>query len=97
MQMLQQYLQIKGIPYIFTTVDECLLENYKRWSEESISTLYNQIDLSRWVMFPKKRGFYTWARDEKYPFGTTHPLEEAHYDAFKYIKENYYDMVKEFI
>ena len=95
--MLQQYLQIKGIPYIFTTVDECLLENYKRWLEESISTLYNQIDLSRWVMFPKKRGFYTWARDEKYPFGTTHPLEEAHYDAFKYIKENYYDMVKEFI
>jgi hypothetical protein len=91
--MLQQYLQLKGIPYIFTTVDECLLENYKHWSDESISTLYNQIDLSRWILFPKNRGFYTWARDEKYPFGTTHPLEQAHSDAFNYIKENYYELV----
>jgi hypothetical protein len=91
--ILQQYLQLKNIPYIFTTVDECLFENRKYWPEESISTLYNQIDLSRWIMFPGNRGFFTWARDEKYPFGTTHPLEKAHYDAYEYIKENYYDMV----
>jgi hypothetical protein len=91
--LLQQYLQLKGIPYIFTTVDESLLEQYKNWSDESISTLYNQIDLSRWVMFPGNRGFYTWASDENYLFGTTHPLEQAHYDAYKYIKEKYHDMV----
>jgi hypothetical protein len=94
--ILQQYLQLKNIPYIFTTVDECLFENYKHWPEESISTLYKQIDLSRWIMFPGNRGFYTWARDEKYPFGTTHPLEEAHRDAFKHIKENYYEMVSQY-
>lgn len=91
--MLQQYLQLKNIPYVFTTVDECLLKNHKYWSDESISTLYNQIDLSRWVMFPGNRGFYTWARDENYKFGTTHPLEQAHVDAFKYIKETHYAMV----
>lgn len=94
--MLQQYLQLKKIPYVFTTVDECLFENYKHWSEESISTLYKQIDLSRWIMFPGNRGFFTWARDEKYPFGTTHPLELAHNDAFEYIKENYNELVSQF-
>jgi hypothetical protein len=91
--ILQQYLQLKGIPYIFTTVDESLLEYSKHGIDYSISTLYNQIDFSRWIMFTGNRGFYTWARDEKYPFGTTHPLEQAHYDAYKYIKEKYHDMV----
>jgi hypothetical protein len=94
--ILQQYLQLKNIPYIFTTVDECLFENYKYWPDESISTLYKQIDLSCWIMFPGNRGFYTWARDEKYPFGTTHPLEQAHHDAFKHIKENYYELVSQY-
>lgn len=91
--ILQQYLKLKNIPYIFTMVDESLLKNSKHWPDESISTLYDQIDLSRWIMFPDNRGFYTWSRDEKYPFGTTHPLEQAHYDAYKYIKEKYHDMV----
>jgi hypothetical protein len=94
--ILQQYLKLKNIPYIFTMVDESLFENSKYWPDESISTLYNQIDLTRWIKFPKNRGFYTWARDEKYSFGTTHPLEQAHYDAFKYIKENCYDMVTQY-
>lgn len=58
--ILQQYLQLKNIPYIFTTVDECLIENRRHWPEESISTLYNQIDFSRWIMFPGNRGFFTW-------------------------------------
>ena len=94
--LLQQYLQLQNIPYIFTTVDECLIENRKYWKDESISTLYNQIDFSRWVMFPGNRGFFTWARDEKYPFGTTHPLELAHSDAFKHIKENYSELVTQY-
>ncbi len=94
--LLQQYLQLQNIPYIFTTVDECLFENRKYWKDLSISTLYNQIDFSRWIMFPGNRGFFTWARDEKYPFGTTHPLELAHSDAFKYIKENYGELVSQY-
>jgi hypothetical protein len=96
--MLQQYLQLKKIPYIFSMADEALLNSYKHLSNDiNIMTLYNQIDFKRWVTFPNNQGFYTWARDSKYPFATTHPLEPAHVDAAKYIKENYYELVKEFI
>jgi hypothetical protein len=96
--MLQQYLQLKKIPYIFSMVDEALLNNCAHlMNDDNITTLYNQIDFDRWVTFPNNQGFYTWARDFKYPFATTHPLEPAHVDAAKYIKENYYELVKEFI
>jgi hypothetical protein len=96
--MLQQYLQLKKIPYIFSMVDEALLNNCTYlMNDENITTLYNQIDFDRWVTFPNNQGFYTWARDFKYPFATTHPLEPAHVDAAKYIKENYNELVKEFI
>jgi hypothetical protein len=96
--MLQQYLQLKKIPYIFSMVDEALLNNCTYlMNDENITTLYNQIDFDRWVTFPNNQGFYTWARDFKYPFATTHPLEPAHIDAAKYIKENYNELVKEFV
>lgn len=96
--MLQQYLQLKKIPYIFSIVDELLLNNCTNLTNDgNIATLYNQIDFKRWVTFPNNQGFYTWARDSKYPFATFHPLEPAHVDAAKYIKENYYELVKEFI
>jgi hypothetical protein len=96
--MLQQYLQLKKTPYIFSMVDEALLNNCTYlMNDENITTLYNQIDFDRWVTFPNNQGFYTWARDFKYPFATTHPLEPAHVDAAKYIKENYNELVNEFI
>jgi hypothetical protein len=96
--MLQQYLQLKKIPYIFSMADEALLNSCKYLIDDiNIITLYNQIDFERWVTFPNNQGFYTWARDSKYPFATTHPLEPAHIDAAKYIKENYHELVKEFI
>jgi hypothetical protein len=95
--ILQQYLKSKGIPYIFSMVDECLLNNCTHWMDENITTLYNQIDFDRWVSFQNAQGFFTWARDYKYPFATTHPLEPAHVDAAKYIKEHYYELVKEYI
>lgn len=96
--MLQQYLQLKKIPYIFSMVDEALLNNCTHLlHDENIVALYNQIDFDRWVTFPNNQGFFTWARDYKYPFATTHPLEPAHVDAAKYIKENYNELVKEFI
>jgi hypothetical protein len=96
--MLQQYLQLRKIPYIFSMVDEALLNNCMHlMNDESIALLYNQIDFDRWITFPNNQGFYTWARDFKYPIGTTHPLEPAHIDAAKYIRENYHELVKEFI
>lgn len=96
--MMQQYLKAKKIPYIFSMVDEALLNNIMNMpNNESIQVLYNQIDFDRWVSFPNNQGFYTWARDYKYPMGTTHPLEPAHVDAAKHIKEKYYELVKNFI
>lgn len=91
--MLQQYLKLKQIPYIFSLVDECLLNNSKKHRDENMQTLVKQLNMDEWVLFSKNRGFYTWAKDERYPFGTTHPLELAHEDAYKHIKENYHELV----
>ena len=55
--------------------------------DENLKSLYNQIDQNNWFWFPEgknygetqtPRGFYQWAVENKYPIGTTHPLEEAH-------------------
>jgi hypothetical protein len=91
--MLQQYLERKGLLYIFSLVDEALLDNVKTWADENIISLWNQLDFDRWVTFENNQGFYTWARDYKYPMGTTHPLEPAHVDAFKHIVQNYSDLL----
>jgi hypothetical protein len=40
------------------------------------------------------RGFYQWARENKYPVGTTHPLEAAHADAAKLMQEKFNELVK---
>jgi len=92
--MLQQYLKNKKIPYIFSLVDECLLNNSKKYTDANMQTLVKQLDMDDWILFPGNRGFYVWARDENYPIGTTHPLEQAHSDAAMHIKEKCHAMVK---
>lgn len=74
---LQQYLTINDIPYIFTAADENIID--VNTDDESVKTLQQQLN-KLWGWFDNK-GFYTWARDEKYPFGTTHPLDLAHIEA----------------
>lgn len=87
--MLQQYLVHKNIPYLFTGVDESLVKNINRHlTDISIKTLFDQIDFNSWFLFPKEKGFYTWALDQRFPFGTTHPLEEAHIEAAHLIYEH---------
>lgn len=85
--MLQQYLELKKIPYVFSPVDECLLNNCKKYHDASMQTLVNQLNSDNWITYPGDRGFYTWARDSGYPIGTTHPLESAHQDAFLHIRD----------
>ena len=92
--MLQQYLELKQIPYVFSMVDECLLNNCKKYQDASMQTLVKQLKMDNWVTYPGSRGFYTWARDENYPIGTTHPLEEAHVDAFHHIKDKCHELAK---
>jgi hypothetical protein len=101
---LQLYLEHKNIPYLFTAADNHFYEcpNYWRQRDKNIDALYNQIDWNKWFFFnpgselnetKTPRGFYQWAVENKYPIGTTHPLEEAHTAAAKLIKEKFNEMV----
>ena len=104
---LQNYLQVKNIPFMFTCADNSILHNYTvKNPDEVISSLYNQIDMDIWFWFPagtrpqdtcEPRGFYQWAVENKYPVGTTHPLEQAHYDAAELMKEKFNELVKKSI
>ena len=101
---LQNYLQLNQIPYLFTCADNSIIFNHTVNERDSvINSLYSQIDFDKWFWFPEgkghnetcaPRGFYQWARENKYPVGTTHPLEEAHQDAAKLMQEKFNEMVK---
>jgi len=102
---LQQYLELNNIPHIFMPADTHFKEhnNYLRHnSDPSLRAIYEQINWNNWFFFPEghgpnqtetPRGFYQWAVENKYPVGTTHPLEEAHADAAKLIKEKFDELV----
>jgi hypothetical protein len=87
--LLQQYLELRNIPYLFLGVDECLLDNVNKHLDDiTVKTLQQQLNLNNWYWFPKHKGFYTWAKEEKFPFATTHPREEAHIEAAHLIYEH---------
>lgn len=101
---LQNYLKLNNIPYLFTCADNSIMFNHTIEQRDStIDSLYSQIDFKQWFWFPegkeswettKPRGFYQWALENKYPVGTTHPLEQAHIDAAKLMQEKFNAMVK---
>lgn len=88
----QQHLRTHNIPYLFTCADNCVI------------TPWVSDNLSEWFLFPPgaganqtstPRGFYQWARENKYPCGVCgHPLEQAHSIAAQLIQEKFNDMVK---
>ena len=104
---LQNYLVLNNIPFMFTCADNSIFYNYTINNPDStISSLYHQLDLTRWFWFPEgkgmgqtesPRGFYQWAVENKYPIGTTHPLEQAHVDASKLMQEKFNELVKKHI
>jgi hypothetical protein len=91
---LQEFLELNNIPYLFTCVDNCLITNNLK------------IDWNQWYLFPAginadetttPRGFYQWAVENKYSIGPDgHPLEQAHQDAVKLIKEKFDELVKKY-
>lgn len=85
--MMQQYLELKNIPYLFTSVDHALtnVDHFK--NDVTLTTLLKQLNPNRWMWFPTNLGFYEWALENKFPFGTTHPLEESHQEAEKLVYE----------
>jgi hypothetical protein len=101
---LQNYLKLKAIPYMFTCAD-----TYMFYPSSAIDTtlksLFGQIDFTKWYFFPEgaewetttPRGFYQWAIENKYPIGTTHPLEQAHQAAAELIQEKFNELVKKFV
>ncbi len=101
---LQNYLKVNEIPYLFTCADTILFYNHTvKSSDSNIASLYNQIDFDKWYLFPQgthswetltPRGFYQWAVENKYPVGTTHPLEEAHTVAASLMQEKFNALVK---
>lgn len=89
----QQYCDYHSIPYLFTCVDNCLIE-----------LLDPNTNFDAWYMFPAgtkpgdtytPRGFYQWAIENKYSIGPDgHPLEQAHRDAAELLKEKFRELVK---
>jgi len=94
-QQFQEYCEYHGVPYLFTCVDNCLIE-----------LLNSKTNWDHWFMFPagkeahetqQPRGFYQWAIENKYIVGADgHPLEQAHRDAAELIRGKYNEMVKKF-
>ena len=82
---LQNILEKKKIPFMFTLADNSLFyQEYKHHSEQDnfMSSLFSEIDLSKWFSFGERMmGFNQWALLNDYKRGTTHPLDEAHADA----------------
>jgi hypothetical protein len=104
---LQQYLTLNNIPFLFVPADIYLEDaHYAQLNDTTMSAIYNQIKWEHWYTFPKgtktnetrfPRGFYQWAVENKYPIGTSHPLEQAHFDASKLMQEKFNELVKKHI
>ena len=84
---LQNILQKKKIPFMFTLADNSLF--YKEFDHHKeqdafITALIKEIDFKKWFLFGERAmGFNQWALLNNYPRGTTHPLDESHKDAIK--------------
>ena len=93
---------------MFTCADNSIIYNHTiEHADSTISSLVQQIDLTKWFWFPAgngpnetcgPRGFYQWAVENKYDVGPQdHPLEQAHIDASKLMQEKFNELVKKHI
>lgn len=82
---LQNILEKKNIPYMFTLADNSLFydEMEVKYREDNLlNNLYQEIDFTKWYFFgERKMGFNQWALLNDYERATTHPLDKAHKDA----------------
>jgi hypothetical protein len=82
---LQNILEKKKIPFMFTLADNSLF--YQDLSphkdhDDFMNALYSEIDFTKWFSFGERMmGFNQWALLNDYERGTTHPLDQAHEDA----------------
>ena len=84
---LQNILEKKNIPYMFTLADNSPFYQeftHHNTQDKFLNLLHGEIDLTKWFFFGERcMGFNQWAIMNEYPRGTTHPLDKAHEDAIK--------------
>ena len=96
---LQNILEKKKIPYMFTLADNSLF--YQEFSHHKdqdsfMNALHSEIDLSKWFFFGERcMGFNQWALLNDYPRGTTHPLDQAHADAVQLMLPTFKKLIGE--
>ena len=94
---LQNILQKRGIPYLFTLADNTLFYDEMtelRLEDGLMTALHNEIDFDNWFFFgERKMGFNQWALLEDYPRATTHPLDAAHKDAAKLMTPKFQQII----
>jgi len=84
---LQNILEKKKIPFMFTLADNSLFYDYEAHLKNLdglMEPLHDEIDLTKWFSFGERMmGFNQWAGLNNYEYATTHPLDKAHEDAVK--------------
>ena len=88
---LENFLKAKKIPYFFTCADNTLFYHERephREMDRLLQAMHDQMDFSSWFFFGERRmGFNQWALLNDYERATTHPLDKAHQDAVKLMKD----------
>ena len=96
---LQNILEKKQIPFMFTLADNTLFyDEFKQHKDQDgfMTALHNEIDFTKWFSFGERMmGFNQWALLNNYPRGTTHPLDEAHRDAVKLMMPTFNKLIGE--
>ena len=88
MVAVKDYLENRKIPYLFTSGSDDWIKHARAVpSNKSLQNLIELAEFDDWFWFPGSTGFLRWARENGYPYGSTHPLEEAHAAAAVLIKE----------
>ena len=96
---LQNILEKKKIPFMFTLADNSLFYDvFKQHKDQDtfMSALYDEIDITKWFSFGERMmGFNQWSIMEDYPRGTTHPLDKAHEDAVQLMLPTFNKLIGE--
>ena len=90
---LQNILEKKKIPFMFTLADYSLFYNelhHHKDQDPFMNALYKEIDFTKWFSFgDRMMGFNQWASLNEYEYATTHPLDKAHEDAIMLMKQTF--------
>jgi hypothetical protein len=82
--LLQNYLKLKNIPFLFTANHAFFRKKIK---DPTIDSFLKQIDFDHWFFYPHLNGFVDWAKEKGFPKRDEHFTEEAHLAAFDLIRD----------